>query len=218
MTDSHDPEPTYTPEQLTLAHNLCGPECLARNVRLVAEYIAINQRFIESMRLERLELEAHVTALDSNWSKTHEYAMTAFRMALEMPDAAIPDMLLRIAELKERAGIGVAHDGRICPCSVCAELRSDPPRLRVWYDDESTYAIAYSRTDLMIVLEPYDIEYTEDWYELAPYAIIKIKVHLSDSTIAPADAEDDPEITTVEMSAAEWIERQGRGFLCTSDY
>lgn len=219
MTESPTEEsPAYSPEQLKVALSLCGTECLAGNVRLVATYIATTYRYIVTLEQSQRDYAKHATALDSNWSKCHDYAMEALRGALEMPDASIPEMLAKITSLSERAREGVVHDGRICPCGTCSHLRENPTRLRVWHDDESTYAIAYSRLDLLVVLAEYDIESTDGWYELAPKALIKIKVDRRDGAIAPADAELDDNISLVELSAAEWITHSGRGFLCTSEY
>lgn len=198
MTEEQAP---YTPEQIQTAIRLCGNHTHAGNIRLVATFIAETQKACDGLVAEA------------------EHTLNDFRSALEVPPGSgEEDMLKAIAQLKERAGIGVAHDGRICPCPVCTELRARKA-LRVWHDDKAAYAIAWSRLDLAVVLEDTFGESTspDGWFELAPAATIKIKVFLASGEIAPAD-EEGPHIDTLTLSASEWAKRVGRGFLCTNEY
>lgn len=181
MTEEQSP---YTPEQLQTALHLCGNHAHAENVRLVAAFIAEMQKACAALASSFEQQRALTDKLDRSWGYIREYTISAFREALEMPDSDVPTMLTRITQLKERAGIGVVHDGRICPCSVCEHLRKNP--LRVWHDDGSSYAIAYSRDDLALVLKEADMiddadtSLTGRWYELAPKAHITIKVFSGD--------------------------------------
>jgi hypothetical protein len=158
---------------------------------------------IHAVLAELAEVKAGYEKLDANWSALHNAGIDAFRKALEMPDASIPEMLSAIEHLR----------------------RPEDQKLHVFWDEEATYVVARTCEDAAIVYadsigEEVTID-SLDWARFSDNQPLRIKCyglgHPGSGTIAPAD-EEGPHIVLVTRPAIEWAHRQGRGFLCTTDY
>jgi hypothetical protein len=81
--------------------------------------------------------------------------------------------------------------------------------LRIWYDGESDYVIAETAEDARKMQveacgSEDDVPPLKDWYQINPAKVI----HIDD---------DDGDVARA-MTGKEWIEREGRGFLCSNNY
>lgn len=75
------------------------------SARAVIEAFQKLEDQIAALTVERDEARAGYDLLDKNWSALHESAMHQIRRALEMPDAAIPELVQRINALKQAASL-----------------------------------------------------------------------------------------------------------------
>jgi hypothetical protein len=183
-------------------------ECLA-NIAVGRDLILANALQVDredlALRAELEEVKAGYHTLDRNWDAIHNGAMEAIRGALEMPDASVPEMVIRIRDMSLAK-----------PESVLM-----PPQLFVFTDGNGTYVIARNKFDVGAVLMEEDLKSADDpdddWRLVLPTEKIQIKVD-RDGCIAPAD-EIGEYIRVREQTAAEWlIQVNKRGLLCTSEY
>lgn len=184
-------------------------ECLA-NIAVGRDLIEAHARAVDqenlTLQAELTELKEGYHALDRNWEAVHTGAMEAIRGALEMPDASVPEMVIRIREALDLDPLGPPPP---------------PPKLFVFTDDNGTYVIARNKLDVGQVLKEEDLSDDHDeelWEFVLPTKTIPIKVFKDTGIIAPADEHGD-HIQTRHQTAAEWIAIVGkRGLLCTSEY
>ena len=122
------------------------------------------------------------------------------------------DLLSEDSQLCAECGTDSAADDAEAPCPGRANLH-----LYVT-PDETEWVIAADEDDAWRVREDHTGEERDDfgetwWKELAPTDMLEIFV---DADGDPTDPSEDG-ATTMNLSAAEWIARRGRGWLCTTE-
>ncbi len=213
-----------------LAHQVPDLETVSRPLTVAEQAI-----YADVLR----DLREHAQALDENWSATHEAAMGAIREALHLPEATVPEMVTAIINQSwaigsereddchtawrqgyDAASVGISRD-RNPHLSPNAD---PPPDLLHVYTDDVYLMIAHSPEDAMkVVVEAdmgeYDESFPDRLYRIEDHTVISIKIWTSGphaGKIAHGD-QVGADIVPLIMPALDWIRREGRGFLCSTE-
>lgn len=153
------------------------------------------------------ETKKGYASLDSNWHTLHEAFTSAIRKALELPDADIRELVERIEDLKaaERAA----------------------PRLHVFHND-CDWVVAYSVDDAWRVLTGVTgterDEYSDEFEQLPDDDVLPVMLYrdMRGPDISGLDVEELEERNAfdirVRTTCGDWCKRNGRGFLCSTEF